>query len=312
MAKTTADIAAQIFTEGDMVLELRRHIEEKFANATLADYPFPHLIIEDFFPADVYSRIQEYNLFRKNFGREWLSDQYSNDTIGRTPFHTRKQINFHANDAFDAGHEEARFWGQIVSCFLADQWFESIVFEKYRIYFVLRFGELVEEPDFLSLFRKELFVQRHEPGYYIGPHSDVPTRVFTCIFSFAERNGFEEYGTQLLNHKDRLVRCWGLDHHTPDDFVVRKVAPYKPNNFLLFFKTRHSFHAVRPIDSSVPNQRYGMQFQLYEPPGGVFRDLSVPKLMSTATPHRSICLRLENAAKRATRRVARTLGLRAA
>jgi hypothetical protein len=107
----------------------------------------------------------------------------------------------------------------------------------------------------------------------------VGTRVFTCIFSFAEREGFEEYGTELLAHKDKLVRCWGNDHYKPDDFVVKKIAPYKPNNFLLFFKTRQSFHSVKAITNDVPNQRYGMQFQFYEPAGGVFKDLSVPDLM---------------------------------
>ena len=48
---------------------------------------------------------------------------------------------------------------------------------------------------------------------------------------------------------------------------------------LAVFKTRHSFHAVRAIDETVPNQRYGMQFQYYEPSGGLFKDLSVPDLM---------------------------------
>ena len=62
--------------------------------------------------------------------------------------------------------------------------------------------------------------------------------------------------------------------------MVRKVVPYRPNNFLLFFKTRHSFHSVRPIDGAVPNQRYGMQFQLYEPGTGVFTDLSEPDLLA--------------------------------
>ncbi len=283
-----------------MISELRRHIEGKFAAATLEAYPFPHLIIEDFFPADVYACIQEFNLFKKNRGREWQSERTSNNVSGRTPYYARKQINFHTNDAFEAENEEARFWGQITTCFLSDHWFESIVLKKYPHYFVVRFGEIVEEPDFFSLFRKELFLQRHEPGYYIGPHTDIPTRVFTCIFSFAERDGFEEYGTQLLSHKDPLVRCWGNDHYLPDDFVLRKVAPYKPNNFLLFFKTRHSFHSVMAIDDSVPSQRYGMQFQFYEPRGGVFRDLSAPDLMQH---------RLGGFAGR-LKRAARALGLR--
>lgn len=180
-----------------------------------------------------------------------------------------------------ADEEEQSFWEPIKSCFLNDHWFERLVFNKYREYFTIRFGELVESEDFFELFKKEFFLQRHEPGYYIGPHTDVPTRVFTCIFSFADRNGFEEYGTQLCSPKDRMVRCWGNNHYAPEDFIVEKVAPYKPNNFLLFFKTRQSFHAVKAIDDRVPNQRYGMQFQFYEPSRGLFTDLSEPDLFVT-------------------------------
>lgn len=41
----------------------------------------------------------------------------------------------------------------------------------------------------------------------------------------------------------------------------------------------HSFHAVREIGPDVPHQRWGMQYLYYEPPGGVFHDLSMPDLM---------------------------------
>jgi hypothetical protein len=156
-----------------------------------------------------------------------------------------------------------------------------VVIRKYPDFFRRRFGDLVDDADFPALFRKELFLQRHEPDYYTGPHTDIPIRIFTCIFAFAAQPGFEEFGIELLAPKDRLARCWGNDHFAPDAFELRKLAPYKPNNFLLFFKTRQSFHAVRDIIDDVPNRRYGMQFQFYEPHGGIFRDLSVPDLRSS-------------------------------
>jgi hypothetical protein len=179
---------------------------------------------------------------------------------------------------------------------------KSLILKKYPEYFQLRFGDISLDPDFLVMFRKELFLQRHEIGYHIGPHTDIPTRVFTCIFSFAERPGFERFGTELLAHKDRMVRCWGNDHYDMSDFVVRKVAEYKPNNFFLFFKTRQSFHSVTGITSDVPNQRYGMQFQFYEPGQGLLKDLSAPDLV--ATRH----VRSETAVKRAKRALKVLLG----
>jgi len=238
--------------------QIRKHVESKFEAASLDPSPFPHLIIENFFPDDVFNRIVEYNPFKSNIGVEWLEKKKSNHVTSRTPYHARKQINFHVDQPFTAPVDQRAFWDDLKGCFLGDDWFPALVQAKYPTFFRLRFGDLVDEPDFYQLFRRELFVQRHEPGYYIGPHTDIPTRVFTCIFSFATAPGYEEYGTQLLAPKDRMERCWGADHYGPEGFTVKKVAPYSPNNFLLFFKTRQSFHAVRDINDRVPNQRYRM------------------------------------------------------
>ena len=258
---------------------IRRHIERKLAETPIEKHPFPHLVIEDFFPADVFAKLLEYNPFKKNRGVEWATREASADLTSKTPYHARKQINFHRDQKFEAPAEQLQFWADMKALFLEETWFETAIVNKYHEYFQLRFGDLVEEQDFPELFIKEFFLQRHEPGYYIGPHTDVPARVFTCIFSLADQDGFERFGTQLLKPKERLDRCWGNDHYPPEDFDVVKIAPYKPNNFLLFFKTRQSFHAVDAITEDVPNQRYGMQFQFYEPAGGLLHDLSAPDLM---------------------------------
>lgn len=262
-----------------MIDSLRTHIENKFAAATPEDSPFPHIIIENFFPADVYDRLLEYNPFNRNAGVEWLRQSASSNVSSRTPYHARKQINFHRDQAFEAPANEQAFWEDFKAVFLGDDWFPALVANKFSQLFRYRFGDLMDEVDVFSLFRRELFLQRHEPGYYIGPHTDVPARVFTCIFSLAREEGWEKYGTELLAPKDRLDRCWGNDHYSYDRFEVKKIAPYKPNNFLLFHKTRQSFHSVTSITEEVPDQRYGMQFQFYEPHGGLFNDLSEPELM---------------------------------
>jgi hypothetical protein len=258
---------------------LRRHIEAAFDRCDVQVSPFPHLVIADFFPANVYAEILELNPFRETPGSEWLPREASSNVSARTPYHARKQIDLTPAGLPGIPQAARGLFGGLRDCILTDDWFARLVVRKYPEYFQLRFGDLLSENDFYALMQAQLFLQRHEPGFRIGPHTDLPTRIFTCIFSFAERDGFDDFGTQLLAHRDRLVRCWGADHHPEGDFVIRKVVPYRPNTFLLFFKTRHSFHAVTPIDEQVPNQRYGMQYQFHEPAGGVFEDLSAPDLM---------------------------------
>lgn len=292
--------AAMQLSSVETMAGVREHIEGKLAAARLEQHPFDHLIIEDFFPADVFAKLIEYSPFKKNAGVEWQTREASADVTSKTPYYARKQINFHANQVFEAPADQLQFWAELKRLFLEETWFETAIFNKYREYFQIRFGDLSLDPDFLSLFTKEFFLQRHEPGYYIGPHTDVPARVFTCIFALADREGFEEYGTELLKPKHRLDRCWGNDHYPPEDFEVVKVAPYKPNNFLLFFKSRHSFHSVKAITEEVPNQRYGMQYQFYEPHGGLLHDLSAPNLMKvirTNPASKSLPGRVKKAAK---------------
>ncbi len=262
---------------------LRKSIEAKISDAKLEIRPFPHLIIENFFPEEVYTQVQKFNLFKRNDGEMWMTKKGMMLNRNSTPYDHRMQINFHKNDAYEASAEEKEFWDIMKDTFLMDNWFPKLIRNKFSDYFEIRFGEALDQDSFWSSMRKELFLQRHEVGYHIGPHTDISTRVFTCIFSFAEREGFDEFGTQLLRHKDSKVRCWGDLHYDFKNYELVKMAPYRPNNFLLFFKTRHSFHAVRDITKDVPNERFGMQFQYYEPSGGYFNDLSRPDLMQIGT-----------------------------
>lgn len=259
---------------------IRSHVESRFEQAVLEKSPYPHILIGDFFPDDVYRDILRYNPFKTNEGRPMMEGTTPDHLTGRTPYSARKQINFHANDVIEGSPEQKEFWRDMKDCFLKDDWFPKLVASKYRDYFSIRFGDIIDDADFYSLFARKFFLQRQEPGFFIGPHTEVPARVFAAVFSFAENEEFEEYGTQMLVPKDRLTRCWGCDHHPEsDDYIVKKIAPYRPNHFFVFYKTRHSFHSVRLTPDNIPNQRYGMQFQFMEPPEGLFKDLSAPDLM---------------------------------
>lgn len=272
---------------------IRLHVEKKINDAKMEEFPFPHLIIENFFPTEIYDKILRYNLFAEKPGEEWITKKKSRDLKTTTPYHARKQINLDLSlESIDK--EKSEFWKDIRDCFLNDRWFLNLIYKKYPAYFNIRFGDFVNDSNFEAAFKKELFLQRHEVGYNIGPHTDIPRRVITCIFSFASEKGFDEFGTELCIPRNSRIRCWGNDHYTMENFDVVKVAPYIPNNFLLFFKTRQSFHSVKEINNSVPNQRYGMQFQMYEPEQGVFTDLSAPGLMSSQHVEKSNLKRILN------------------
>jgi hypothetical protein len=284
------------------VVDLRRHIEAKLAAASVGWLPFPHVIIEDFFPEDIYRRILDYNLFKWNDGERWFSSHLNQLKAGRTmnatPYHRRQQIYLYRDDRsfsmravsrqikealtggrlrrdFAAPPEVRSFWREIKTVFSGD-WFPRLVNNRCPEYFALRYGENVLRDDFWKRCRSELFLQRHDPDYFLGPHTDLPGRVFTCIFSFPEETGFEQHGTQLLRHREPYVIARGRRHFDFAEFETVKTAEYKPNNFLLFFKTAHSFHSVNLLPGGISGQRYGMQYQFREPLRGLLHELDAP------------------------------------
>lgn len=264
------------------VASIRAHFESRFAGRTVERFPSPHLMVTDIWPSDVYENILRYNPFLTNKGKEWISSSEMKKRRQETPYDHRKQIDLE-KDAFQAAPDAKEFWRTVGEALVADDWFAKLMYRTFPMYFDLRFGELVNDAGFWTHLRHQLIVQRHDTGYRIGPHTDSPHRVFTCIFSFADKPGFDEYGTQFVRPRDPMVRCWGDLHHDDSGFEVATVAKYMPNSFVVFFKTRQSFHSVRLVDRELPNQRYGMQLGYYEPRNGLFRDLSRPDLMEDRT-----------------------------
>jgi hypothetical protein len=255
----------------------RAWIADKMRAAQLEQDPLPHFIIENFLPPKLYDDAIRLNPYRAHKGVEWIKKEVSSQLKSKTPYWLRKQIHLPEGISEIQAEEERCFWCYIGDLFQKDGWFFDQIRKKCADYLFFRFGPLVIADDFPSFFVVEQFLQRHDQNYSLGPHTDIPTRVATCIFSFADRTGFEEFGTELCAPVDRLVRCSGRSHHSRDDFKVVKIAPYAPNNFLLFLKTPHSFHSVPPITADVPNGRYGMQFQVYQREQEIFHDLTKPK-----------------------------------
>jgi len=261
----------------NLVDECRAWIDARLAATPIEYYPLPHVIVSDFFPDDVYREILANDPFQLIEGREWMSRDAAATLNSATPYWLRKQVKLPEETSQMPVPEQSQFWQRLSEVFLADRWFQDRIVRKFPDYFSLRYGPLVAEDDFAWFFRAEMFLQRHEPNFSLGPHTDIPIRVATCIFSFAEDERFADYGTDFCVPLDRVVRCSGRGHHSSDDFRTVKTAPYRPNNFVLFLKTNHSFHCVKPMPPGIPRGRYGMQYQLWENDAtGVLRDITAP------------------------------------
>jgi hypothetical protein len=261
---------------------LRAHLAAKIADQKVEVFPTPHLVIPNLMPEPVFEQILAFNPFGANKGKAWVSKDTMKKVRQDTPYDHRNQIDVE-KDQYSGSNDAKAFWRDLSFALMNEDWLAKQIYALYPPYFDLRFGELVQQPDFFSLLRRKLVVQRHEPGFFMGPHTDAPHRVFTCIFAWSAEPGFEQYGTTFQRPTNPLQRCWGDLHHKDADFSQVKTAPYARNSFLVFFKTRHSFHGVPKLAAGIPGDRYGAQLAYYEPSGGLFQDLSRPDLMENRT-----------------------------
>ena len=255
---------------------IRTRFTERLEQAELRWRPFPHLLLTEVLPADVYDAAMESDPFGADPGRPFGDPSWTKKLIFEQHYDRRMQ---HALDRAERTLHHG-VWPDIGDAFGDPSWLGPVLRARFPEYFELRFGNIdaveAESPGFWGRLHTRTFLQRHDDGYQLAAHTDIPTRIATCIFGFPPGPGFEDAGTQLLEPIDPRWRCSGNRHHPTEGFRVVGTAPYSPNSCLVFFRTRHSWHSVSPGVASVPGGRLGMQVQLYESEEGAVVDLSDP------------------------------------
>ncbi|WP_295543973.1 hypothetical protein [uncultured Thiohalocapsa sp.] len=274
---TSAPMAALGQEHSTLSAAIRAHFAARVRDTAIARSPFPHMVIESALPTEIYQRVLA------TASRPDLMPDAFGDPVWtrRLKFKTWYDRRFQRSLAQRARNpqDDRLLWQALAAVFTDVEFLAHVLDAALPDYLALRFGDARRSPGFWQRLQVQAFTQRHAPGYRLEAHTDIPTRVATIIFSFADSTDHERAGTLLLRPKDPLQVCSGNLHYPLAGFELATIAPYRPNTALLFFKTRHSWHAVSPEAHKAPNGRYGMQVQLYEPDGGVLNDLSEPDLL---------------------------------
>ncbi|HET9478854.1 MAG TPA: hypothetical protein VFO72_05895, partial [Pyrinomonadaceae bacterium] len=88
---------------------------------------------------------------------------------------------------------------------------------------------------------------RHRAGYFLGPHSDLYTKLVVLLLYLAPDDRAERLGTSLYRPKVDGFSCRDSKHYPFDDFIRVKTAPYRPNSLLAFVRSDISFHGLEPL-----------------------------------------------------------------
>ena len=245
------------------VERIRKHLQQAVENARLELYPFPHMLIENAWPEDIYEQIQKHNLLDKyaEQTKSWLEKHTSTNP----QYKIRKQIDLHDIKQATNNDEARQFWGTIYDAILGDGWYLKLINKKYATYFATHFGPLCKDDAWVDdrWTVKDFFVQRHDIDYFIGPHTDTDDRVFTNIWTFPKENTHEHLGTALYTAMAGDLSPGGR-HYGWKSFSKQAQMPYRKNCLFVFFKSRWAFHAVEKIKDIDETKRYGMQLQVRE------------------------------------------------
>jgi hypothetical protein len=232
------------------------HFVSRLRAAEVVAEPFPHYYLEEIFPEDYYrallARLPESGVYQ---------NLYEVTDLKLEHFRHRDQRDFDEGwtDALPGGLKE--FWDAFHEWFLGPELARAVL-ESFAGHLRERFGNGEAWPE-VSV---ESQLIRHRAGYFLGPHSDLHTKLAVLLIYLAPDAGNEHLGTSLYRPKEPGFRCPDSKHHPFEQFERVKTAPYRPNSLLAFLRSDISFHGVEPlteqdVDSS---PRDVIQYVLYD------------------------------------------------
>ena len=229
-------------------VRIEAHVTRAVAKAPLVAEPFPHVLVNDWLPGDVYQTMLRGLPPAVFFADREQSRQRMIVPFAMAPIYSRRVWNFISD--------------QIVGRMLRDaltKKFEGVV----RDYVQSVCGPDSNGID-LSLSSSDGRIMLRRPGYVITPHRDPKWGFVTGLVYLARSGDNETYGTQLY----RVAN----DEEAPNDKpyyvdesrceLVRSV-PFKANTLLAFLNSAGAHGASIPADAQPADmERYLYQFRL--------------------------------------------------
>jgi hypothetical protein len=216
---------------------LLSHVVTRLRTAEVVFDPYPHYYLEQVFPAEYYQALLRYLP-----GSAVYENLFAVSNLKFDHFRYRDQRDFNEGWTKNLPAELREFW----DCF--DEWFTGpelmqATLEPFAELLSARFGEGTPWP----MFSVQCMLVRHRAGYFLLPHSDLPTKIMALLLYLAPDESALHLGTSLYQPKNRDFSCPVDKQHPFEDFVRVKTAPYKPNSLLAFLRSDISFHGVEPL-----------------------------------------------------------------
>lgn len=187
------------------------HLKNRIGTTPITYVPFPHLLIHDIFPYNYYLKLLDYR---------WRLQMQPLD-----PKRPERKLLY----LDESVRPTSEFWADFA---------ETILDKELRMTIAYYFG--------VSGGSKcEAQLIRDWPGYQLGIHTDIPSKLVTGLYYLAPDDLNLQHGTRLYTSKSG---CEDGGYNEYDiklpDFDMAKLIEYRPNSALFFPRTNWSFHAV--------------------------------------------------------------------
>lgn len=209
------------------------HFIQRLETASVDLDPFPHFYLEDTFPDDYYRE-----LLLNLPSTDVYDNLYEVTDLKLDHFRHRNQRDMDAGWIERLPSAQQPFWTSFNNWFLGPDLAQAVLgsFRSQRS----SWPEVSVESQFI----------RHRAGYFLGPHSDLYTKLVVLLIYLAPDNSAEHLGTSLYRPKDPSFSCPDSKHYAFEDFIRVKTAPYKPNSLLAFMRSDISFHGLEPLSET--------------------------------------------------------------
>jgi hypothetical protein len=213
------------------------YVIDRLRTSEVLEDPYPHYYLEDVFPSEYYQ-----SLLRHLPDSSVYDNLFAVTDLKLDHFRHRDQRDL--NEGWTEMLPEAikGFWDDFNRWFMGPELAQAVL-RTFAEPMRERFGDDESWPD-VSV---EAQFIRHRAGYFLGPHSDLYTKLVVLLFYLAPDDSLAHLGTSLYRPKDRDFTCPDSKHYPFDDFVNVKTAPYKRNSLLAFMRSDRSFHGLEPL-----------------------------------------------------------------
>lgn len=209
-------------------------VASRIAGATLRNGPFPHISVDEIFPADFYTEMLRHIPGKDCYKR--ISE------TGRAQGYDERLI-LHLTQLDGVPAPQRQFWQDFATWFLGSALASNLA-AKFMAVIAQNAGK---DPRFLNYAVEGMLVKDLD-GYQIGPHTDVRSRAVSIMFYLPPDDSYVEHGTALYRPRVPGFKSDGSQHFDFDQFKKVKTMPCRPNSMFGFARCDTSFHGVEPIN----------------------------------------------------------------